>query len=98
MLFFNTAYVCVLLCVSCMKIQDMIESGMEPQKIADTLLEQAERVREGLPATVEEEKEYFPDEIIIVSRCHSPCHCPCYCHCYCYCAVLSRMPPSYRHH
>lgn len=44
----------------------MIESGMEPQKIADILLEQAERAREGLPATKEEEAEYFSDEIIIV--------------------------------
>lgn len=40
---------------------------MEPQKIADTLLEQAQRVQEGLPATKEEEQEFFPDEIIIVS-------------------------------
>mmetsp|Transcript_14544 Transcript_14544/g.24152 ORF Transcript_14544/g.24152 Transcript_14544/m.24152 type:complete len:332 (+) Transcript_14544:201-1196(+) len=50
------------------QIQDMIESGMEPQKIADTLLEQAERVREGLPAMREEEQEFFSDEIIIASQ------------------------------
>lgn len=58
----------------CVQIQDMIESGMEPQKIAEALLEQAERVREGLPATQEEqdEQEFFPDEIIIVRQCFDP--------------------------
>ena len=49
-----------------LQIQDMIERGLEPQQIADALLEQAERVKEGLPATKEGEQEYFPDEIIIV--------------------------------
>jgi hypothetical protein len=45
----------------------MIESGLSPQKIAETLVQQAERVREGLP-TEEEQREYFSDEIVIVSK------------------------------